>query len=271
VARELVQGVDLWLNTPRRGEEACGTSGMKASMNGVLNLSVLDGWFDEAYEVSGGWAIGDREPYSEDQDGIHASNIYYLLEKDIVPNFYAHRSGAPSEWNRRVKQCIMNISPLFDARRMVTNYQDRLYNPAHRHAVESSLDHYQSARQRVNWNNKVRQVWDRVNFVDTGASPTGAVTSGHPVAIQTSIDLAGLEADDVRVEAVLGPIGATGHLEDADIVVLKPIGTTGASTLFSREVTPGHTGRLGYAFRISPNHFEDPLTRPCSTLMKWAR
>ena len=89
VARELVQGVDLWLNTPRRGEEACGTSGMKAAMNGVLNLSVLDGWFDEAYEISGGWAIGDREEYSEDQDAIHASNIYYLLEREIVPLFYA--------------------------------------------------------------------------------------------------------------------------------------------------------------------------------------
>ena len=88
VARELVQGVDLWLNNPRRGEEACGTSGMKAGINGVLNLSILDGWFDEAYEISGGWAIGDREPYSEDQDEIHARAIYSLLENEIVPLYY---------------------------------------------------------------------------------------------------------------------------------------------------------------------------------------
>ena len=86
VARELVQGVDLWLNNPRRGEEACGTSGMKAGINGVLNLSILDGWFDEAYEISGGWAIGDREPYSEDQDEIHARAIYSILENEIVPD-----------------------------------------------------------------------------------------------------------------------------------------------------------------------------------------
>ena len=271
VARELVQGVDLWLNNPRRGEEACGTSGMKAAMNGVLNLSILDGWFDEAYEYSGGWAIGDREPYSEDQDAIHASNIYYLLEKEIVPIFYAQRSGASREWTKRVKQCIMNISPQFDARRMVTDYRDHLYNPAHRHAVDSAANRYQSARQHVSWNNKVREVWDRVYFVDTGASPTGAVTSGHPVAIQTSVDLAGLSAEDVRVEAVLGPIGATGSLEDAEVIVLKAMGQNGPATLFSRDVTPSHTGRLGYAFRISPNHFEDPLTRPCATLMKWAR
>ena len=96
VARELVQAVDLWLNTPRRGEEACGTSGMKAALNGVLNLSVLDGWFDEAWEMSGGWAIGDREPYSDEQDAIHASNIYYLLEREIVlSSMHSRRAETP--------------------------------------------------------------------------------------------------------------------------------------------------------------------------------
>src|SRR5277367_2308585 len=131
VARELVQGVDLWLNTPRRGEEACGTSGMKAAMNGVLNLSVLDGWFDEAYEISGGWAIGDREPYSEDQDAIHATNIYYLLENEIVPLYYAQSEGGlSSEWVKRMKISMMNLTPAFDARRMVHDYMTELYNPA---------------------------------------------------------------------------------------------------------------------------------------------
>ena len=88
-----MQGVDVWLNTPRRGEEACGTSGMKAAINGVLNLSILDGWFDEAYETSGGWAIGEREIYTDDQDGLHASAIYSLLENEIVPMFYEHREA----------------------------------------------------------------------------------------------------------------------------------------------------------------------------------
>ncbi len=85
VARELVQGVDLWLNNPRRGEEACGTSGMKAGMNGILNLSILDGWFDEAFEISGGWAIGDREAYAEDQDEMHARAIYSRLRTRLSP------------------------------------------------------------------------------------------------------------------------------------------------------------------------------------------
>src|SRR6185312_14614472 len=134
VARELVQGVDLWLNNPRRGEEACGTSGMKASMNGVLNLSILDGWFDEAYEISGGWAIGDREDYSEDQDAIHASNIYYLLEREIVPLYYANSEGGVStEWVKRMKTSMTNLTPAFDARRMVHDYTTQLYEPAHAH------------------------------------------------------------------------------------------------------------------------------------------
>ena len=131
VGRELVQGVDVWLNTPRRGEEACGTSGMKAAINGVLNLSILDGWFDEAYETSGGWAIGEREPYSDDQDALHASAIYSLLENEIVPMFYENREQTPREWMRRVKQSLTHISPAFDCRRMVHEYMTELYEPAH--------------------------------------------------------------------------------------------------------------------------------------------
>src|SRR5580658_5707124 len=99
VARELVQGVDLWLNTPRRGEEACGTSGMKAGVNGVLNLSILDGWFDEAEKESAGWAIGDREPYSADRDDAHAAGLYSILEDEIIPLYYDHREqGVPKGW-----------------------------------------------------------------------------------------------------------------------------------------------------------------------------
>ena len=129
VGREMVQGVDLWLNNPRRGEEACGTSGMKAAVNGVLNLSILDGWFDEAYETSGGWAIGDREPYSDDQDALHASAIYYLLENEIVPMFYERRETTPREWIRRMKQSLASISPAFDCRRMVANYKSQAVRP----------------------------------------------------------------------------------------------------------------------------------------------
>ncbi|MCL4401435.1 MAG: alpha-glucan family phosphorylase, partial [Acidobacteria bacterium] len=162
VARELVQGVDLWLNNPRRGEEACGTSGMKAGMNGVLNLSILDGWFDEAFERSGGWAIGDRETYAEDQDGLHASAIYYLLENEIVPMFYERRDQTPREWMKRVKRSLMYLSPQFDARRMVTEYMTQLYEPAHRAWVRLRRAEFADARDHARWTRRVREVWDRV-------------------------------------------------------------------------------------------------------------
>jgi starch phosphorylase len=149
VARELVQGVDLWLNNPRRGEEACGTSGMKAAMNGVLNLSILDGWFDEVYEESGGWAIGDREAYSEEQDNMHASAIYYLLENEIVPMFYERRDHGTREWMQRVKQSIKYLSPRFDCRRMVREYDRELYDPAHLAYSAQLRSHFENARQRV--------------------------------------------------------------------------------------------------------------------------
>jgi starch phosphorylase len=272
VGRELVQGVDLWLNTPRRGEEACGTSGMKASMNGVLSLSILDGWFDEAFETSGGWAIGDRELYTEEQDALHASAIYYLLEKEIVPTFYDRREQASSrEWVRRMKLSIMNISPQYDARRMVDDYDKKLYSHAHAADAEMRLNNFQLARDRAQWSSRISQVWDTVKFVETDPTPITPVTSGHSLAVKAAVDLAGLTPEDVRVEVVLGKVGSTGSLEDTETFLLPATTSNGSVTIFSKELAPQHTGRLGYALRIGANHFNDPLTRPCTSLLKWAR
>ncbi len=270
VARELVQGVDLWVNNPRRGEEACGTSGMKAAMNGVLNLSVLDGWFDEAYEVSGGWAIGDREPYTEDQDALHASAIYYLLENEIVPMFYDRREqGRPGEWIFRMKQSMMNLTPQFDCRRMVRQYEKELYNPAHEAFVAMRQENFESARERARWNARIREVWAGVKFIETGPGPAGAVTSGRTVPVRATVEMAGLAPGDVRVEVVMGRVGSAGSLEDTEVMVLPPVEQNGSVAVFAKDVTPLHTGRLGYALRISPNHHDDPLTRPCNSLLKW--
>jgi len=272
VGRELVQGVDLWLNTPRRGEEACGTSGMKASMNGVLSLSILDGWYDEAYEYSGGWAIGDREEYTDEQDGLHASAIYYLLEKEIVPAFFDRRETTASpEWVRRMKQSIMNVTPQFDARRMVAEYDQTLYEPAHKNYIEYRSGDFRKAREQANWSARVRSVWERVNFVEYSPAPLEPVTSGRSVSVRAAVEMAGLEPGDVRVEVVVGKIGANGGLEETAVVQLPASEHTGSVTVFQRDLTPQYTGRLGYALRISPNHFVDPRTRPCNSLLKWAK
>jgi glycogen phosphorylase len=270
VGREMVQGVDVWLNNPRRGEEACGTSGMKAAMNGVLNLSILDGWFDEAYEHSGGWAIGDREPYSDDQDSLHASAIYSLLENEIVPMFYEQREQTPREWMRRVKKSLAYISPAFDCRRMVREYMTQLYDPAHLGHMRAAVANYEVARERALWNARVKEVWDKVRFVEAGPGPGGSVVSGRPVSVRAAIDLAGLEPGDVRVEAVIGSVNSSGHLEETEVMVLPSLDRQSDVVTFGREIVPERTGRIGYALRVSPNHFDDPMTRPCSSLLKWS-
>ena len=270
VARELVQGVDLWLNNPKRGEEACGTSGMKAGLNGVLNLSILDGWFDEAYEYSGGWAIGEREEYTPEQDAIHASAIYYLLENEIVPIFYERREGGvPAEWIKRVKLSLIHLSPQFDSRRMVNEYETQLYTPAHEAFTRLRNAGLDGTRERARWNARISEVWDRVRFIDAGQAPSAPVSSGMPVQVRAVIELAGLSPEDVRVEAVFGQVGPSGTLEETEVVLLPCTERGSSAAVFSKQLISERTGRVGYAVRVSANHCDDPLTRPCSDLLKW--
>lgn len=270
VGRDMVQGVDLWLNNPRRGEEACGTSGMKASINGVLNLSVLDGWFDEAYEYSGGWAIGGREPYSDDQDEYHASAIYSLLENEIVPIYHAGGDdGVPDEWVRRMKQCLRFISPMFNCQRMVAEYMHSMYEPAHTGYCAVRRNSFELARRKASWNTGVRNAWHNVKFLELGPGPQASVWSGSSIPMRAVVDLAGLKPEDVRVEAVVGRVSPTGQLEDTEVLTLPAVEQRGAAFVFERQFVPQLTGKLGYALRISPNHDDNPLTRPCNSLIKW--
>jgi glycogen phosphorylase len=273
VARDMIQGVDLWLNTPRRGEEACGTSGMKASINAVLNLSVLDGWFDEAYEYSGGWAIGGREPYSEDQDEVHASAIYSLLENEIVPMYYSEREDRlPYEWVHRMKQCLTHVSPQFNCQRMVKEYESELYLPAHQTFRKITSDGFNEARRKAKWNSAIHEAWGRVHFVETGGpGDGGSVTSGAAIPVRAAVELAGLTPKDVKVEAVAGVVGSSGQLEHTEVISLPAVEQRGTVYVFASDFVPRNTGRVGYALRVSSNHFDDPLTRPCDSLLKWSQ
>jgi len=148
LGRDLVRGVDVWLNTPRRLQEACGTSGMKASMNGVINLSVLDGWWNEAYNGVNGWAIGEFKGGSpEDEDRVDAESLYSQLEKNIVPLYYERdRKGIPHGWIQVAKEAIKTINPVFNACRMMSEYIERMYMPA----VLSKTQSYPSISEKEN-------------------------------------------------------------------------------------------------------------------------
>lgn len=270
VGRALVQGVDVWLNNPRRGEEACGTSGMKAGINGNLNLSILDGWFDEAYEESGGWAIGHREPYSPDQDDDHARAIYSLLENEVIPLYYNNRDeDVPEQWMERVKTSLRYLSPRFAAQRMVREYATQFYAPADEAYRAIRESNYDMVRERAEWNQKVSHVWENVKFIEVGPPLDDPVLSGSPIPLHAVIDLSGLEPNDVRVEAVVGRINAEGFLVETEVLTLPPQERNGHQTVFRKEFLPQQTGRLGYSIRVSPNHCDDPLTRPCHPLLKW--
>jgi starch phosphorylase len=270
VARQLVQGVDLWLNNPRRGEEACGTSGMKAAINGVLNLSVLDGWFDEGYEQSGGWAIGDRSEFSEEQTDQHASTIYSQLENEIIPMFYRRgEEGLPEEWVRRMKVSIKYLSPAFNSQRMVMEYSDRFYVPTHHSAVKIEQTRFESAREVCRWESAVRSRWDYVRFVDHAPIPA-TLDSGQAIPMRVLVDLAGLSPQDVLVEAVVGSVAADGTLQDPEIVPFEAKGPDQQAHLFEGRFVPRRTGRIGYAVRVSLNHSSGADRRPAGLPVKWA-
>ncbi len=271
VAREMVQGVDLWLNNPRRGEEACGTSGMKAAINGVPNLSILDGWWDEAYEPGLGFALGDREDYEPGQDEFHATGIYSILENEILPLYFNRdENGIPTQWMDRVKMCIQKISPQFNAQRMIQEYMHRLYEPAYGTATKYRQDDWRPARTKAKWTQRIRASWDRVKFVDPSTKPVGLMISGQSVPFRAVVDLAGLEPEDVRVEALVGQVSVDGTLDRTEVITLRATERKDSACVFQADYIPTQTGRLGYAVRICPDHLTEPLTRPCGDPIRWA-
>jgi starch phosphorylase len=145
-----------------------------------------------------------------------------------------------------------------------------LYEPAHTQHIRVMKGNYDYVREKARWTSKIREVWDRVRFVDPGSGPPGTVISGRPVTVKTAIDLAGLSPDDVRVEIVMGSLDSNGHLEETEVMILPAVERQDPVAVFARDIVPERTGRLGYALRVSPNHFDDPLTRPCTSLLKWS-
>jgi starch phosphorylase len=152
---------------------------------------------------------------------------------------------------------------------MIGQYARELYQPAHFAFAEMEGGEFAEARRQVEWSRRISEAWENVRFLDHRIAPD-VLSTGVPVRIEASVDLAGLASDDVRVEAVAGRIGAGGGLEGGEVVLLGPCGSQGSAAVFEAEFAPVATGRLGVALRITPNHFKDPLNRPCNALMKWA-
>jgi len=258
VARYLVQGVDVWLNTPLRPLEACGTSGMKAACNGVLNLSVLDGWWDEAYDFNNGWAIGNREIYPdrEYQNDVESKAIYSTIEKDIAPLFYSRGSdGLPREWIKMMKHSLASIASRFNSNRMVKEYFYRFYKEAGRHYASFSADGFAATRQFLLWREKVCREFPAVAIEDVRLQDSSTFKIGDEMKVEVDLQLGRLQPDDVCVDVYYGNPLASDQLSNSRIAGLAEVRRLeGGKCNFSGRIRCDRTGSFGLRIRVTPHH-----------------
>lgn len=260
IARHLVQGVDVWLNTPQRPKEASGTSGMKVIYNGGLNCSILDGWWAEAYANDVGWAIGNGEEYPETewehQNYVESEALYNLLEQDIIPLYYTRgRDGLPREWISRVKKSMRTLAPVFNTRRMVQEYATKFYIPNYKTVLAMSEDNMKEGLAYTNWRSKLNGAWKFVKIRDVKISQT-QIKVGSNIEVSAMIDLGQLTPEEVRVQVYYGKLTTLGTIsEQAEAVDMKASGVNGDGTCkFTAKVTYDTSGERGLSVRVMPYH-----------------
>lgn len=263
VARYLVQGADVWLNTPSRPNEASGTSGMKAAANGALNLSTLDGWWDEVWNDAAnsrdiGWAIGKGETYADPkyQDQVEAEALYDLLERDVIPTFYTRGADrVPRKWIERMKQSIGSLCHFVNTHRMASDYVHALYFKAHEQFLTLDAEGAKRARLLASWLEHVEREWPRVRIQAVEQAAREALPVGARVHARARVQLGALAAEDVAVELYIGRLSAAEEIVDATAMPLHPTGErTDKGHIFEGEASCARSGLHGYTVRVRPKH-----------------
>jgi starch phosphorylase len=257
VARMLLQGSDVWLNNPRRPQEACGTSGMKAALNGGLNCSILDGWWDEQFDGENGWAISSAEHVDDlaKRDDVEAGSLFELLERQIVPLFYERYEGpVPRRWVRRIKASLRSLGPEATAARMVRDYVEELYEPTAARTQALGEDEWRRARDLSAWKARVSAAWDGV-AIDTVDTDSSVAELGARRAVEAVVRLGELSPDDVEVQLLHGPVGQRGEL---DSVAIEPMVAVGRDedghSRYRGDIACESAGRYGLTVRVVPAH-----------------
>ncbi|HEX4517200.1 MAG TPA: alpha-glucan family phosphorylase, partial [Polyangiaceae bacterium] len=281
IARVLVSGVDVWLNTPRRPLEASGTSGMKAAANGALNVSVLDGWWDEAYAAHGrevGWAIGHGETWTDEaSDKVEAELLYDVLERDVIPTFFDrddHAAGGsfdalPRRWIKKMKNAIGYLAPEFATMRMVREYTERFYVPSHKlwhRMVDGDL---RGARELWAWKERVRKGWPAVRVAQVAQKSSDSVRVGDAVRVSATVELGELSPEDVVVELYYGPTQGGLELDRGQVIRMKVEEQEGSGRYrYSGDIPTRESGAHAYAVRVMP--YSAAMSHPYETsLVRW--
>ena len=261
MARELLSGVDVWLNTPKYPMEACGTSGMKAGINGVINLSVLDGWWAEAYDGENGWAITPHPEFdAEMREKLEAEELMNILEHQVIPAYYARsRDGQPETWIHMSKASMQTILPRFNSIRMAMDYLRISYAPAAREGRLLLEDNARGAQELAEWKQKIAKNWNGIHGRLISPIPASISTSEH-LPVEVEVDLNGLDADDVIVECIIGHESDLGQfITDCPVLFFPDSNTSGNTViyrcdLFDTKVTSHMGGQQAFRIRLYPCH-----------------
>jgi glycogen phosphorylase len=263
MARYLYWGVDVWLNNPLRPLEACGTSGMKSALNGGLNLSIRDGWWDEWFDGENGWAIPTADGVADPdrRDDIEATALYDLIENSVAPRFYDRdKKGVPTRWVQMVRHTLKTLGPKVLATRMVTDYVQRLYAPAAASSRRMTAKGFAEAKSLAQWRGRVLDAWPGVRVLYVDSQLAGDAELGGALNLRAEVALNGLSADDVDVQAVYGAADTDDVLSDVMSVSLKRVESHDGTLWFEGQIPLERTGSFGYTVRVLPSN--DALAGP---------
>jgi phosphorylase/glycogen(starch) synthase len=257
VARKLVQGVDIWLNTPTRPLEASGTSGMKATMNGVMNFSVLDGWWCEGYRPNAGWSLPQERVYDDQtfQDELDATTIYDKLEDEIVPLFYkVNHKGVPEDWILHIKNTVAQIAPLFTTRRMIDDYYDRFYKILGNRSSDMRANNYHLAREITRWKKKIARYWEKVEVSEVHFSKdlSKPLRMGEEYTAEVVLKMNGLSSDDIGVELVVVSVKGNEAQEFVFRQEFNEVERLNGHCRYRIGTIPSQPGIFNYGIRIFP-------------------
>lgn len=256
VARYMVQGVDIWLNNPIRPKEASGTSGMKVVPNGGINVSILDGWWDEAYNSNNGWAIGSGEVYNDQnyQDEVESLSLYNLLEEEIIPLFYTRADdGLPEAWLMKIKESMKSIIPEFNTNRMVKDYTEKYYHLAHINYTSYLKETLKISKELASWKEKIKKIWSDALVVEMHIEDDSTVTVGSVLRVGAKIKLGRISPEDVLVELYFGSVDQFGDISNGVAVPMERGDAESDGVYFySGQMLCLQSGRFGYSVRVIP-------------------